>query len=391
MTLVDDLPMDRAATEAIASLAFITALLGRPAEAIALAERGLVLARDHNLADREVRCLNARGAAVLLQGNIEGYNDFMRALTRALEAGLGHESAMAYHNLAELQLQGVGTASSIELNERGLDLAERRGLTLAADWLRANRVSVFFEAGRWDEALALAAQVIANETRSGPGQAGTMCAVWSARIHVWRGELDHAIRLMDTYLPRARQHAVIQQVGPALIVAGLIMTASGRADEGAAYAEEYCALTEGTRAYRHMEMADVVRLLVAASRPDACRVRRRQRGDPHVPQRVRVAHRRRHDGVGGWRCRRVRGLPARCNAVEVVRAPARRAPRTRLGGRHPAGPRCGRAGATARGRSPTGEGVCGGAVPASRSDSRLIAGRSTRSRPVRNRPLSRST
>jgi tetratricopeptide (TPR) repeat protein len=268
LTLVDDLPTDRAATEAIATLAFITALLGRPAEGIALAERGLVLAREHGMADREVRCLNAHGAAVLLQGNIEGYNDFMRALTRALEAGLGHESAMAYHNLAELQLQGAGTASSIELNERGLDLAERRGLTLAADWLRANRVSVFFEAGRWDEALALAAQVIANETRSGPGQAGTMCAVWSARIHVWRGDLDRAIRLMDTFLPRARQHAVIQQVGPALIVAGLIMTASGRADEGAAYAEEYCALTEGTRAYRHMEMADVVRLLVAASRAD---------------------------------------------------------------------------------------------------------------------------
>ncbi len=95
-----------------------------------------------------------------------------------------------------------------------------------------------------------------------------MCAVWSARIHVWRGDLDHATRLMEVFLPRARQHAVIQQVGPALIVAGLIATASGRADEGAAYAEEYCELTERTRAYRHMEIADVVRLLVAASRTD---------------------------------------------------------------------------------------------------------------------------
>ena len=89
-----------------------------PAEAIALAERSLILAHDDGLADREVRCLNAHGAAVLLQGNIEGYTDFMRALTRALEAGLGHESTMAYHNLAELQLQGVGTASSSEMNER---------------------------------------------------------------------------------------------------------------------------------------------------------------------------------------------------------------------------------------------------------------------------------
>ena len=95
-----------------------------------------------------------------------------------------------------------------------------------------------------------------------------MCAVWSARIHVWRGDLDRAAQLMESFLPRPRQHAVIQQVGPALIVAGLIATASGRADRGAAFAEEYCVLTEGTRAYRHMEIADVVRLLVAASRID---------------------------------------------------------------------------------------------------------------------------
>ena len=75
--------------------------------------------------------------------------------------------------------------------------------------------------------------MIANEARSGPGQAGTMCAVWSARIHVWRGDLDRATRLMEVFLPRARQHAVIQQVGPALIVAGLIATASGRRRRGA--------------------------------------------------------------------------------------------------------------------------------------------------------------
>ena len=102
----------------------------------------------------------------------------------------------------------------------------------------------------------------------GRGQAGTMCAVSSARIHVWRGDFEHTDGLMEVFLPRARQHAVIQQVGPALIVAGLIATASGRADEGATYAEEYCELTERTRAYRHMEIADVVRLLVAASRTD---------------------------------------------------------------------------------------------------------------------------
>ena len=87
LALVEGLPMDRAAAEALASLAFVTALRGRPAEAIVLAERGLGLARELGLADKEVRCLNARGAALLLQGNLEGYNDFMRALAPRSKRG----------------------------------------------------------------------------------------------------------------------------------------------------------------------------------------------------------------------------------------------------------------------------------------------------------------
>src|SRR5262249_56355117 len=96
------------------------------------------------------------------------------------------------------------------------------------DWLRANRTQVFFETGRWDEALALAEVVLAGEERSGPGQAGTACGICSARIHVWRGNFDGARRLVDVFVPRAPQHAVIPQPRPALIVAGLVETASAR-------------------------------------------------------------------------------------------------------------------------------------------------------------------
>ena len=98
------------------------------------------------------------------------------------------------------------------------------------------------------------------------------CGIWAARIHVWRGDLPRAARLVETFLPRARRHAVIQQLGPALVVAGLVETASGRPGAGADYATEFCELTDDTRAYRHMEIADVVRLLVAASRPEDAQV-----------------------------------------------------------------------------------------------------------------------
>ena len=83
LTLVDDLPMDRAATEAVASLAFVTALLGRPAEAVALAERGLILARDHGLADREVRCLNAPRRSTAPAGQHRGVHRLHARARRA--------------------------------------------------------------------------------------------------------------------------------------------------------------------------------------------------------------------------------------------------------------------------------------------------------------------
>jgi DNA-binding SARP family transcriptional activator len=270
--LVAGLPPGPPLLDAIANLAFVTALLGRTADAIELGEQGLQLARESDAVEKEVRCLKARGAARLLAGDLAGYSDFTTALARSLERGLSHESAMAYHNLGELNWQARGPAAGLELNGKGLELAQRRGLVVATDWLRANRVSLCFDAGEWDEALALTDVVLSRETAAGEGQAGTMAAVWAARVHVWRGELARAERLRDFFLPRARRHAVTQQVGPALVVAGLVETASGDTARGADLAAEFCALTEHTRQYRHMELADTVRLLLADGRfADAAR------------------------------------------------------------------------------------------------------------------------
>ncbi len=233
MTLVEDLPMDRAATEALASLAFVTALLGRPAEAIALAERGLILARDHGWPTRgSLPERPWRGAAAA--GRPRGLQRLHASAGSRLEAGLGHESAMAYHNLAELQLQGVGPESSLEMNERGLDLAERRGLTLAADWLRANRVQVCFEAGRWDEALALADAGAGRRSAFGARPAGhDVCGVVGADPPVARRPRprDPADGHVPAACPPARGDPAD---GAGADRRGLIETASGRADRGAA-------------------------------------------------------------------------------------------------------------------------------------------------------------
>ena len=77
---------------------------------------------------------------------------------------------------------------------------------------------------------------------------------------------------MERFLPRARRHAVTQQLGTALIVAGLVEAAAGDPGRGADLAAEFCRLTETTQAYRHMELADTLRLLLADGRFEEARV-----------------------------------------------------------------------------------------------------------------------
>ena len=265
-------PSDPASVDVLGELAFVSALLGRTDEAMALAEEGLLLASEHGVVGRDVRCLTTRGAARLLRGDLGGYDDFTAALDHALAAGLSFESAMAYHNLADLHWQGDSPAASLALNGRGLDLAVRRGLGLSADWLRANRAQVCFDAGRWDEVLDLTAVVLGHEALTADGQAGTSCEVYAARVRLWRGDVEGAQRGMERFLPRARRHAVTQQLGTALIVAGLVEAAAGDPGRGADLAAEFCTLTETTQAYRHMELADTLRLLLADGRLEEARV-----------------------------------------------------------------------------------------------------------------------
>ena len=290
LSLVEDLPMDRAAAEAIASLAFVTALLGRPAEAIVLAERGLESwPATMAMADEEVRCLNARGAAVAPAGQHRGVQR-LHASARPRPRGRPRATRVRWRTTTwpNCSSRESGPASSSEMNRT----RPRPGRAARAD--AGRRLAASQSGAGVLRRRALGRGV--GHRRPGVGQRGAVGSRpgRAPRVRCGRrgsicGEAtsSRAGGLMDEFLPRARQHAVIQQVGPALIVAGMVADRVGHADGGAAYIEEYCELTGAHEAYRHMEIADVVRLLVVAS-PN--RSRRRglwQRRHSHTPQRMR--------------------------------------------------------------------------------------------------------
>jgi DNA-binding SARP family transcriptional activator len=261
------LPAGSGAAAILGTQAALRALTGDAEGGVELAEQAVPLARSGHDAWSLVRAVEARGTTRVLAGDVGGYDDFIEALEIATANGLSFEVCGLYGDFAALHWQGESPEASLAFSATGLEIADQRGLQASGDWLREVRGRVCFDAGRWDEALALGAAVLAAPA-SRHGQAATASANWSARIHLWRGDPDEAARLSAWALPRARRHVVIQALGPALVTAALIQMAQGTPDGANELMTEYLALTDGAEAYRLMDAPDVARLLVTLGRRD---------------------------------------------------------------------------------------------------------------------------
>jgi tetratricopeptide (TPR) repeat protein len=261
LELAEGLAAPSEAAAVVGTQAALCALTGDAARAHALAERGLELARAAGSARTLVRCLEARGTARALDGDHRGYDDFVEALEVATAEGLSFEVCGIYGDFAAIHWLSQGPEASLAMSAKGLELATAHGLAVSADWLREVRARACIDAGRWDEALVLAGDVL-GQPPGRQGQAATGAATWSARVHAWRGDVDRASELSAWSLRRARRHVVIQAVAPALVTAAL--AALGRNDRDAvdALLTRYLAATERPPAYRLMDLTTVTRLLV---------------------------------------------------------------------------------------------------------------------------------
>jgi tetratricopeptide (TPR) repeat protein len=261
------LPAGSGAAAILGTQAALRALTGDAPAGAEAADRAVALARTGDSAWALVRCIEARGTARALSGELAGYDDFIEALEIATTHGLSFEVCGLYGDFAALHWQGESPEASLAFSGKGLEIASERRLEASSDWLREVRGRVCFDAGRWDEAIHLARAVLgAPATRL--GQAATASGNWSARIHLWRGETEEAARLSEWSLARARRHIVIQAMGPALITAALVALARSSPDEAEGLMDEYLDITTGAEAYRLMDVADVVRILAAIGRVD---------------------------------------------------------------------------------------------------------------------------
>jgi class 3 adenylate cyclase/tetratricopeptide (TPR) repeat protein len=195
-------------------------------EAIAWAERALALAHDLHLPE-PARTISIRGGARVSQGQKGGREDLERALDLALERGLGRETAIIYNHLGLALATTNGPVQAIECIRTGIEFAQRRGINEMVFTLKGSMLHPLYDAGEWDEALTLAAELQTGDIQ------WELAAVRGieADALVSRGHLERAQERVDWALSAARELQETQFLLPALTVGAQIKFARGQPNE----------------------------------------------------------------------------------------------------------------------------------------------------------------
>jgi tetratricopeptide (TPR) repeat protein len=215
------------------------ALGGRPREALAWAEKGIVLAEELGV-ENIVRHLQFRGMSRLQLGDMAGLGDMRDALALSLRLGLGIETATSYGNLGEMVTFFESVTAGLELVETSLDFARRRGFKHHEMWARSSRLWYLYELGQWDELLLEADELLRwDRDYGGASQIGLYALMFAAPVRAQRGSPEEAARDAAIFLPQAREVADPQTLVPAVVQAAFISALAGDLREAASLVAEY--------------------------------------------------------------------------------------------------------------------------------------------------------
>jgi class 3 adenylate cyclase/tetratricopeptide (TPR) repeat protein len=265
---VELLEQERPSPELCSSYAQMAAdrvLSGHSEEAPAWADKALALAEQlGGLPEVKVQALDYRGMARCDLSDLGGLDDLRQALQLAHQIGAGNDAAVLYLNLAEPLWVADGPATALETCQTGIEFAERRGLARTAMWIRSASFGPLADLGRWDEALTLADEAIAQERTHG-GYQSVGAATHKAHILLWRGEIAAAQPLVRELLSQARDIDDLQILVPALAAAAAI-EAAGNPPVAAHLIEELNRETHargGGQWYLGLYLAGLVRTCMA--------------------------------------------------------------------------------------------------------------------------------
>jgi len=174
---------------ALAQLGRMRALAGHNEAASAPLERALTLAERLQLPEIFVQALTSKAVVLLYSGRLAEARILLEAAAARAHAEQLYATALrAHQNLGAVLEASDRYAEILDLTERSLVLARRRGNRRMESVMRTGTLGPLFMLGRWDEALTIAAEE--EPTVASDLPRGQMLAV--AYLHCERGDLDTA-------------------------------------------------------------------------------------------------------------------------------------------------------------------------------------------------------
>ncbi len=264
--LLADLPPGPVLAELYASRSEAEMFAGHSEASLEWAARALSVSRAPVV---RLMALHLRGNARCEMGDMKGVDDLREALALARTDGNALDIVTSYSYLNEWIAMEEGSRAALAMNAEAVALCEERGLPHQALWSRTESLWLRFDAGEWDEILALADELEAWAKQHGEVQMEAAAASYRARVLAHRGNLEAARSEIEHLLPLARTIEDLQILAPALISAALVEVASGAHEEALARLREFDELTEGGPAeYREIHSPEVMRIAIAAGDPE---------------------------------------------------------------------------------------------------------------------------
>jgi class 3 adenylate cyclase/tetratricopeptide (TPR) repeat protein len=264
--LLGDAPPSRTRARVLNNLSILVFLAGRVDEAIAFAQEALAIAERLGVDDMRVRALGYLGTARVFKGDTGGIADLEQAIALAVERNLP-ESAEAYVNLGASLIELGDLPAGLARQAEGRQAAERFGIAGWARHLRAELVVEHYLLGRWDQAVRLADEFIAESEAGARHYMEPACRLVRGRIRLARGELAAAREDADKQLALAREAGDPQVVQPAIAFAARAALEAGDRGRAEADAGELLALVKAQGGRTSTEWApDLATVLVALDR-----------------------------------------------------------------------------------------------------------------------------
>ena len=225
-TLVEGAPLSREKQYVIAQCARFLALAGRNDEALPLAEESIAMAEELGDDDMLGDALNNRA---IVRSNI-GHPGWLEDSERSIELLLRTNSFRVTRAYINFGSNLVDTAADLVRGEaatrEGLAIGQRMGLpSTAIRWFVGNLAELTYLGGKWDEALALAEDVLAAEYHYQLAMAHGI----RAAIRLARGEAAGAVSDADASLRDARAIRDPQALRPALVTSAQVAYRTGDA------------------------------------------------------------------------------------------------------------------------------------------------------------------